>query len=85
MHWQGIHRQAMNWVEEIQWYETVCKGKGSVATNFRMVLADSVYDLWLERNHRVFRNTPHCEDAIVRKITQEIYVRSSIHGKLVGI
>lgn len=82
LHWQGIHRQAMNWAGEIQWYETMCKGKGNAAIIFRMTLAASVYELWLERNHRVFQNIRLCGDIIVRKIIQEVYVRASMHGKL---
>lgn len=38
LHWQGIHRQAMSWAGEVQWYETMYKGKGNAATIFRMTL-----------------------------------------------
>ncbi|XP_060211711.1 uncharacterized protein LOC132639268 [Lycium barbarum] len=75
LQWQGIRRTARSWSEELQWCETRNTGKGSDATIYRMSLAATVYELWLERNHKAFQSKRRSEVAIVKKIIQEVFVR----------
>lgn len=53
--WQGINRTTMGWSDEIQWAIKYMKGKGSTFMVYRMTIACTTYNLWMERKRRIFQ------------------------------
>ncbi|XP_059302004.1 uncharacterized protein LOC132053929 [Lycium ferocissimum] len=82
LHWQGIYRISMIWPDEMQWAATHANGKNSTSEVHRMVLAASVYHIWIERNHRIFQHRRRGPDEIIRQIIQEVFHRGQLRGRL---
>ncbi|XP_019258261.1 PREDICTED: uncharacterized protein LOC109236524 [Nicotiana attenuata] len=55
-----------NWQQFLQWTIRQAKGKSSYAMTFRMIFAETVYHLWLERNRRVFEKKSRKEEQLTR-------------------
>ncbi|XP_070011944.1 uncharacterized protein [Nicotiana sylvestris] len=43
-----------NWKQFLQWTISQAKGKSAYAMIFRMMYAEAVYHIWLERNRKAF-------------------------------
>ncbi|XP_019225635.1 PREDICTED: uncharacterized protein LOC109207206 [Nicotiana attenuata] len=43
-----------NWEQHLQWIINKAKGKSSRASNFRLVITEVSYAVWMERNTRIF-------------------------------
>ncbi|XP_009592520.1 uncharacterized protein [Nicotiana tomentosiformis] len=78
LQWQGIYRQPMEWDAEVQWAISQHNGKSSSDEIYRMAIAGSIYQLWHERNLRVFQHRQRLAGEIVRVIIQEIFYRGSM-------
>ncbi|WMV14495.1 hypothetical protein MTR67_007880 [Solanum verrucosum] len=73
--WQGIQRTGGKWHEEIQWATTHMKNNPSKAKEYRMVLAGTIYHVWLERNNIIFQSKQRNEEFMIRHIISlEIYM-----------
>ncbi|KAH0724829.1 hypothetical protein KY284_000694 [Solanum tuberosum] len=82
LQWQGINRVAMNWKDELNWACAYANGNGQTSTIFRMTFAAAVYQVWIERNQKIFQ-AKHCEPKmVVRRIVQDIFYRGSLKKKL---
>ncbi|XP_075077307.1 uncharacterized protein LOC107763708 [Nicotiana tabacum] len=77
-YWQGLYRQPMEWAAEVQWAISQHNGKSASAEIYKMAIAGSVYQLWHERNLRVFQHRQRLAGEIVRVIIQEIFYRGSM-------
>ncbi|TMW80258.1 hypothetical protein EJD97_022172 [Solanum chilense] len=44
----------MTWEQFLQWCIQHGKGKSSAAQIFKIILTESIYGLWMERNSRIF-------------------------------
>ncbi|XP_060182555.1 uncharacterized protein LOC132612271 [Lycium barbarum] len=53
--WQGIQRLPMEWTQELKWANEHAKGRNNKAEVYRMVMAASVYHIWIERNNMIFQ------------------------------
>lgn len=68
--------------EEVKWAERYCKGRSKGSCIYRMVLAFSVYHLWIERNNRIFQKKTRTTQYLTRRIIQETHLRASLFPKL---
>lgn len=71
LNWLGILWPTWLWTEEVQWCVIWKKSKGNMATIYIITLAAVVYEIWLDRNHKIFNQQRKPEDYIVKKITQK--------------
>ncbi|XP_019223812.1 PREDICTED: uncharacterized protein LOC109205556 [Nicotiana attenuata] len=71
--WIGIKRRITDWKEELKWAADHMKGKGSKTMLYRMCITSAVYQIWLERNRRIFQQEKRSSEAITRQIIQEIH------------
>ena len=58
----------MTWVQFIKWYILHGKGNRSAAQMFKIILAEGIYGLWMERNSRIFEHKSRNEDQLVKEI-----------------
>ncbi|OIT06093.1 hypothetical protein A4A49_61693, partial [Nicotiana attenuata] len=77
LEWQGIQRQALSWKDELAWAVMHYNGKNPKSEICRMVLAGTVYHVWMERNQRVLRQTQRSTVKITKMIVQEVFYRAS--------
>lgn len=79
---QGIRRSTLSWQDEFKWMASNYKGKNAGAHVFRMTVAGSVYQIWKERNQRIFQGNCKSTEAIIRIIIQEIFYRGNSQPKI---
>jgi len=84
LQWQGITRSNQGWLEEVQWAQRNCKGKRKGASVYKMVLVATVYQVWQERNIRMFQHSTRSQHAIIRHIIQEVFHRANRMPELVN-
>ncbi|XP_009623361.1 uncharacterized protein [Nicotiana tomentosiformis] len=82
LRWQGIHRQAMTWTNEIEWAERYYKGRSTTAELYKLILADSLYYIWQERNGRIFKGEQRSEAVLSKVITQDVHGRGASKQRL---
>ncbi|WMV22746.1 hypothetical protein MTR67_016131 [Solanum verrucosum] len=66
-----------NWQQHLTWALKNAKGKTIKAQIFRMVYAEAVYAVWIERNQRVFEQRTKGANRIIRTIAFICNVRAS--------
>lgn len=81
LQWQGITRAPMGRKDEVDWASNLMKGKSHKADIQRVVLAGSVYHIWMERNQHIFKGTPRQPEVIVRQAIQEVFHKSNNNRK----
>ena len=59
----------MTWEQFIKWCILHGKGKRSAAQMFKIILAEVIYGLWMERNSQIFEHKSRNEDQLVKEIT----------------
>ncbi|KAH0679246.1 hypothetical protein KY284_020331 [Solanum tuberosum] len=74
---KGITRSNQGWMEEVQWAQQHCKGRSKGASVYKMVLVVAVYQVWKERNNRIFQNSSRSQHVIIKQIMQEVFQRAS--------
>ncbi|XP_019259887.1 PREDICTED: uncharacterized protein LOC109237941 [Nicotiana attenuata] len=82
LQWQGILRQPMKWDDEIKLAILHHNRRNVTDEVYRMTIAGSVYQIWQERNMRVFQQKQRPAKQIVRVIIQEIFVKASMNVKI---
>ena len=76
--WAGIcNNRPRNWIQFINWSIKNGKGKTTQAQLFKMIMAESVYTIWNERNKRIFEDKKCVIDEVVKRIAYVTIVRSS--------
>ncbi|TMX05017.1 hypothetical protein EJD97_003533 [Solanum chilense] len=76
--WAGFcNNKPRNWTQFMIWSIQKGKGKTIQAQLFKMLLAESVYAIWNERNKRIFEDKKCVIDEVVKKIAYTTIVRSS--------
>ncbi|XP_019264286.1 PREDICTED: uncharacterized protein LOC109241913 [Nicotiana attenuata] len=73
-----------NWQQFLQWTIRQAKGKSTYAMTFRMIFAETVYHLWLERNRRVFEKKSRKEEQITRDIAYVVSARATPRIRLLA-
>ncbi|XP_019224302.1 PREDICTED: uncharacterized protein LOC109205989 [Nicotiana attenuata] len=70
-----------NWQQFLQWSINEAKGKTAYAMIFRMMYAEAVYHIWLERNRRVFEKKNTNEEQIPKDIAYIVSARVTPRNK----
>ncbi|XP_019240555.1 PREDICTED: uncharacterized protein LOC109220547 [Nicotiana attenuata] len=70
-----------NWQRFLQWSINQAKGKSAYAMIFRMMYAEVVYHIWLERNRRIFEEKSRNEEQISKDITYIVSARVTPRNK----
>lgn len=83
--WQGINRQTQGWEAEISWAVTHAAGKQAQAEIYRLTLGATIYQIWMERNYRIFQKKKRSSKDVTRMIIQEVHCRGSMKPKLYSI
>ncbi|XP_019237534.1 PREDICTED: uncharacterized protein LOC109217724 [Nicotiana attenuata] len=78
--WMQIQVPANTWSQLICWFVEKAKKKSTEGQLLRMILAETLYSIWVERNHRVFEKIHRDRQSIVREIIYICNIRSV--GKL---
>ncbi|XP_019266292.1 PREDICTED: uncharacterized protein LOC109243766 [Nicotiana attenuata] len=78
--WLQIPVPATTWNQLLCWFMGKAKKKTTEGQLMRMVLAETVYSIWVERNHRVFEKMYRDRQSIVREIIYICNIRAV--GKL---
>ncbi|KAK4375272.1 hypothetical protein RND71_005949 [Anisodus tanguticus] len=82
--WLGINRMSLRWSDEITWAVQNASVTSCKAEIFRMVLSGCIYQIWLERNQRIFLGKACIVDNNLRRIAQDIHVRGEGFTKIAG-
>ncbi|XP_060190518.1 uncharacterized protein LOC132619710 [Lycium barbarum] len=70
------------WDQYLRWVIMNGKGKTQAAGLFRMMLAECVHVVWLERNQRVFEDKSRTSDSIAREIVyMKILIKTTLSQK----
>lgn len=69
------------WDQHIAWVIYNARGKSQQAQIFKMVYAECVYALWMERNQRIFENKYQNWETIAKEIAYICHVRVSMRVK----
>nr|XP_016479252.1 PREDICTED: uncharacterized protein LOC107800574 [Nicotiana tabacum] len=84
--WIGLVRRVTGWNEELKWTADHRKDKGSKTMMYTMCITSVVYQIWMERNRRIFQQEKRSSEAIIRQIIQEIHCirngQSSLRNEL---
>ncbi|XP_019226299.1 PREDICTED: uncharacterized protein LOC109207768 [Nicotiana attenuata] len=68
MQWIQIQVNLPSWTEWQQWITQKTKGRSQMARILKLIVAEFVYTLWIERNARIFENTATTWDILAKKI-----------------
>ncbi|XP_075079754.1 uncharacterized protein LOC142164998 [Nicotiana tabacum] len=74
--WLKWKQTIEEWNQHIDWAIKCAKGKSQQAQVFKLVYAECIYVIWMERNHRVFEKKSRSWETIVREIVYICYVRA---------
>ncbi|XP_020262336.1 uncharacterized protein LOC109838292 [Asparagus officinalis] len=74
MEWLKFKWRSCDWSTLLNWYCFRLKGKGFKQKTKRMALAAAVYNIWRERNNRIFQLKCKTPDAIIKDIKMDIFV-----------
>ncbi|XP_019230405.1 PREDICTED: uncharacterized protein LOC109211327 [Nicotiana attenuata] len=70
------------WNKHIEWAIHNAKGKSQQAQIFRIVYAECIYAIWMERNHRIFEKKHRIWEIIMREVAYICHVRSAPRVKV---
>ncbi|XP_019242423.1 PREDICTED: uncharacterized protein LOC109222532 [Nicotiana attenuata] len=79
LQWMGIARQPMGWSQEV---DRACSNAKSTSTNseiYRIALASCVYQVWQERNYRIFQAKQKPEGLLIKQAIQMISGRGIVN------
>ncbi|XP_004253222.1 uncharacterized protein [Solanum lycopersicum] len=66
----------VTWEQFKKWCILHGKGKSSASQMFKIILAEGIYGLWMERNRRIFEHKSKNEDQIVKEIAYVTIARN---------
>ncbi|XP_059285119.1 uncharacterized protein LOC132038471 [Lycium ferocissimum] len=69
------------WEQYLDWAVSCAKGKSQRAVVFKIVFAETVYAIWVERNLRVFEKRFRDGDSIAREVAYVSNVRAPVGVK----
>ncbi|WMV19835.1 hypothetical protein MTR67_013220 [Solanum verrucosum] len=69
------------WDDHLTWCIIRAKGKSLNAQIFKMVYAELVYGIWIERNRRIFENKGRQSEEIAKEIAFTCNVRAPLRIK----
>ncbi|KAF5186432.1 Ribonuclease h domain [Thalictrum thalictroides] len=75
LNWCGIRRTPMTSVNEWMWIFRFFKGNSLRKSVCKVALAATIYHLWTERNHRVFRDKMRPPSETIRCIIRDVRLR----------
>ncbi|XP_020255847.1 uncharacterized protein LOC109832815 [Asparagus officinalis] len=73
MNWLKFKWRTCNWRMLLDWYCNRLRGRGFKLKVKRMALAAVVYNIWKERNNRIFNQKKRAPEQIVRDIKIGMY------------
>lgn len=65
--WLNIVRTSKGWREEVEWATTHASSKILQAEVYKVTLAAIVYQIWQERNHKIFKDKKRSLEQITRQ------------------
>ncbi|XP_019255001.1 PREDICTED: uncharacterized protein LOC109233569 [Nicotiana attenuata] len=68
MQWIQMQVSLPSWAEWQQWIIQKTKGRSQMARILKMIVAEYVYTLWIERNARIFEKTATTWDILAKKV-----------------
>ncbi|XP_019262565.1 PREDICTED: uncharacterized protein LOC109240393 [Nicotiana attenuata] len=74
--WLQWQQAPDEWNQHATWAIKRAKGKSKQAQLFKLVYAECVYAIWIERNNRVFEKKARSWEAIAREIVYTCHVRA---------
>ncbi|XP_020266944.1 uncharacterized protein LOC109842484 [Asparagus officinalis] len=74
MEWLKFKWRSCNWTALLNWYSFRLRGNGIKQKIKRMALAAAVYNIWKERNNRIFTLKNRSPDVVLRNIKMDILV-----------
>ncbi|XP_026436021.1 uncharacterized protein LOC113333864 [Papaver somniferum] len=76
----GYHRELYNtWQEEIQWCIDEFKGYSCVVLIKKMIFNSFIYNIWRERNSRIFESKYNSLESVSYQLVQEVWLKLSAH------
>ncbi|XP_009787695.1 uncharacterized protein [Nicotiana sylvestris] len=74
--WMQIQVQTRTWSQLVCWFVEKAKKKYVEGHLLRMILAETLYSIWVEGNHRIFEKTHRDRQSIVREIIYICNIRA---------
>ncbi|XP_019241995.1 PREDICTED: uncharacterized protein LOC109222039 [Nicotiana attenuata] len=74
--WLQWQQAPDEWDQHVNWAIKSAKGKSQQAQIFKLVYAECVYAIWIERNNRVFEKKARRWEEIAREIVYTCHVRA---------
>lgn len=68
MKWLKLKSKSCTWCEWLKWFSCITKDKSLVAKQRKMCLNALVYELWKERNQRIFKGEASPPDLVLMRI-----------------
>ncbi|XP_059281233.1 terpene synthase 10-like [Lycium ferocissimum] len=72
---QGQPLRVHDWNQHYQWVLKNAQGKSKEAQLFKLVYAECVHGIWMERNLRIFEHTSNSIENIARKVFRQMAAR----------
>ncbi|XP_058757124.1 uncharacterized protein LOC131630357 [Vicia villosa] len=76
-----IQHGPLEWYQEVEWMSKESKPKGAQRLILKLAFAETVYEIWHERNMRIF-NDINSGMRLVDRITENITTRCNMYRKL---
>lgn len=64
----NTNREPKQWTDEVTWLRKVCMGRNRYSRTIQLVPLCTIYNVWLERNNRIFRNKTRDENNFIEII-----------------
>ena len=71
----GLQRRVLNWEQEVQWAIQRLKGKALTSMLMRIAWSAFIYNIWRERNCRIYAQKSGTEEQILNKIKEVVRYR----------
>lgn len=79
--WMKITHIPLEWDKEMEWIVRVTKQKGAQKQILKIALAETIHEIWHERNEVVFNKKP-LDPHIIDRIKHSVKIRCSSYRKL---
>ncbi|GAV92298.1 zf-RVT domain-containing protein, partial [Cephalotus follicularis] len=78
----NIYRPSLPWKEEVQWMVDHDRGNKPPQMFRKLSIGATVYQIWMERNRRSFRNCFLPPEAIIHKIQGDVAAKLAGHKNM---
>ena len=71
----NLDRRVMSWENELRWAEKRAKGRAMISLLLRVAWSAFIYNIWQERNTRIFAHAEKTEEQILNYIRETVRCR----------